>query len=954
MGFLLKEALKTLCTPNHWSYAVFWKIGCQNPRLLIWEDCYYDPSPCFAPCISGSETFGEWEGSWDSPKLRSSQLRIQAGDRVRSLINFMMMNNQVNVVGEGIVGRAAFTGNHQWILSNNYTGDAHPPEVLNEVHHQFSAGMQTVAVIPILSHGVIQLGSSLSIMEDMRFVNNVKSLILELGCGPGALLSDNYATKDSAEKSVVPVTFGVPISMDPSGNYKGANSLPLMANTCNHQSNSSQDSRLVGQPSHSLVREIQNNLWTTTSTFRPPNQNQTLPKIQDDICQQKATPITPNFSFNSQLESGAEVIRLNPDAWLSPQTSYNSRSGFNCEPGFGQLSGSHTGQNLMEQQILLSAGVHGHINKNLSASSSFETSQLRTNAGLILDPHIGSSEGSKSHGQIQCPLPNPQRADEINLSGMHVTGIEHQYPDSSKVKGGPFHSLVEQLTNSRMLLGEVDQRHITAVAKHNRIELPPRAQRVNTDMFQALEISYTHPDKHISLNKNIPVLVPDCQNCDSGKKTLLTNAKPEAACARPVGDDLFDILGVDFKNKLLNEPWNNLPDNRSDANTHKNLGENSLALLSMTELGSDFYSASEGISESDIFSGTGTDHLLDAVVSRAHSASKQRSDDDVSCRTTLTKISSSSSVPSSSPKYGQVSMADQVQGEFFGPPKHLGKVGSVGTNSLKSGCSKDDVGNCSQTTSICGSHISSWVEQGNNVKRDSSLSTAYSKRPDEINKSNRKRLKPGENPRPRPKDRQMIQDRVKELREIVPNGAKCSIDALLERTIKHMLFLQSVTKHADKLKQTGESKIVSKEGGLLLKDNLDGGVTWAYEVGSQSAHCPIIVEDLNPPRQMLVEMLCEERGFFLEIAEIIRGMGLTILKGVMEARDDKIWARFAVEANRDITRVEVFMSLVRLLESTVKGSGTSANVTDNKNMMVCHSFPQAAPIPATGRPSSLQ
>ena len=46
-------------------------------------------------------------------------------------------------------------------------------------------------------------------MEDVKFVNNVKSLILELGCVPGALLSDNYATKDSAEKSVVPVTFRV-------------------------------------------------------------------------------------------------------------------------------------------------------------------------------------------------------------------------------------------------------------------------------------------------------------------------------------------------------------------------------------------------------------------------------------------------------------------------------------------------------------------------------------------------------------------------------------------------------------------------------------------------------------------------------------------------------------------------------------------------------------------------
>lgn len=42
-------------------------------------------------------------------------------------------------------------------------------------------------------------------------------------------------------------------------------------------------------------------------------------------------------------------------------------------------------------------------------------------------------------------------------------------------------------------------------------------------------------------------------------------------------------------------------------------------------------------------------------------------------------------------------------------------------------------------------------------------------------------------------------------------------------------------------------------------------------------------------------MLCEERGFFLEIADIIRSFGLNILKGVMEVRENKIWARFIVE-----------------------------------------------------------
>ncbi|TVU27980.1 hypothetical protein EJB05_19486 [Eragrostis curvula] len=212
-----------------------------------------------------------------------------------------------------------------------------------------------------------------------------------------------------------------------------------------------------------------------------------------------------------------------------------------------------------------------------------------------------------------------------------------------------------------------------------------------------------------------------------------------------------------------------------------------------------------------------------------------------------------------------------------------------------------------------------------------SLNTANSKvsqlkKPEGV-KAVKKRARPGESTRPRPKDRQQIQERVKELREIVPNSAKCSIDALLERTIKHMLFLQSVTKYAEKIKQADEPKMISQDSGAVLNDKSsgvvlkddpsvgnNGGATWAYEVAGQTMVCPIIVEDLTPPGQMLVEMLCEERGFFLEIADTIRGFGLTILKGLMELRDGKIMARFLVEANKNVTRMDIFLSLVQLLQ----------------------------------------
>ncbi|CAA6666880.1 unnamed protein product [Spirodela intermedia] len=183
--------------------------------------------------------------------------------------------------------------------------------------------------------------------------------------------------------------------------------------------------------------------------------------------------------------------------------------------------------------------------------------------------------------------------------------------------------------------------------------------------------------------------------------------------------------------------------------------------------------------------------------------------------------------------------------------------------------------------------------------------------------------RPGESTRPRPRDRQQIQDRVKELREIVPNGAKCSIDALLARTVNHMLFLQGVIKYADKIKQADEPKVIHF---VVLTDHLKLTFFSSEKLDSilagQTIVCPASIQEVNPLGQMLIEILCEDHGSFLEIADSIRGFGLTILKGVMEARNRRIWARFLVEANRNTNRMEIFLHLVQLL-AKMSGSGGS-------------------------------
>ncbi|KAJ0259957.1 Transcription factor bHLH155 [Hirschfeldia incana] len=179
----------------------------------------------------------------------------------------------------------------------------------------------------------------------------------------------------------------------------------------------------------------------------------------------------------------------------------------------------------------------------------------------------------------------------------------------------------------------------------------------------------------------------------------------------------------------------------------------------------------------------------------------------------------------------------------------------------------------------------------------------------EMPKKIKKRAKPGESSRPRPRDRQLIQDRIKELRELVPNGSKCSIDSLLERTIKHMLFLQNVTKHADKLSKSATTKMQQKETGTQ-------GSSCAVEVGGHLQVCSIIVENLNKQGMVLIEMLCEECSHFLEIANVIRSLDLIILRGVTEAQGDKTWICFVVESqnNKVMQRMDILWSLVQIFQ----------------------------------------
>lgn len=57
-------------------------------------------------------------------------------------------------------------------------------------------------------------------------------------------------------------------------------------------------------------------------------------------------------------------------------------------------------------------------------------------------------------------------------------------------------------------------------------------------------------------------------------------------------------------------------------------------------------------------------------------------------------------------------------------------------------------------------------------------------------------------------------------------------------------------------------------------------------------------------------MLCNDHGRFLEIADVIHRLQLTILKGAMETRpDESAWAHFIVEVQNNFTPASIALNV---------------------------------------------
>lgn len=908
MGLVLRDALRRLCVKIGWSYAVFWRtVGLQEQRYLIWEDGYCGGKP------GGMSGFEAMDLLIREKGLRASrgderlpELGRPAEDRIYTLVH-KRMASQVHVEGNGVVGKVAMTGVHEWILHGDPEHNCSASKDMGQMNQQFLAGIHTIAVIPVLPHGVLQLGSAQLICEESGFVNYVLQLFMQSGSmtrtnlcdASDTLLNHKLQWTDSMQSSVSQCGFRrrdiqlfgghdftfaskpseqMPINNDISRKW----ALPfsnLLQSSCHvrnanfyHYNKLKSEYGCPGTVAASMEK---------ISPHQPAHVNRVL--TPDHLKSLENQFKIYHMTTHESADSPEATVDRSKSLHLSTPGNklFNSVNDCGKTSSSGRSGSLNKGENSRDI-AKFSNGIKECIKttyfNNNSEISQFLSPTVDFDSILMLSDGCSSTHeknsmslfslGKENHGSEICEVP----LTEVDVHGSG-NRLEHSFNPDGWWNNSNFTHINKHGCNGSHTLANCQN----SVSCHNTKMLP-----------SYIEIT---SDPHQS----------------KFERTLF---------------DLFDLEQSSNSNhRFLDDSFVSLNSmGVCELTTHVPTCISQTDVVTFGDMSNDEISCNGGL-----FSESGSDQLLDAIVSQVKPTCNLISDDNTSYNTASAKMSNISLHNGN--RECDTSALSEPLPENFGSPSS--QIACASSN--KSECS---IGKSEPAGSLRADkykyQVRQWVGKAKSLN-DDGISNGNCKGVDETSILNRKRFRTGENPRPRPKDRQMIQDRVKELREIVPNGAKMSIDTLLEKAIKHMLFLQSVAKHADKLKDTRKPKIISDDEGLFLKDNFEGGATWAFEVGSRSVICPIVVEDLSTPRHMLVEMLCDRKGFFLEIADSIRALGLTILKGVMESRDDKVWARFVVEANRDVTRMEVFLYLVHLLEPTA-GKSILEGIQNCKNL----------------------
>ncbi|CAL5214820.1 unnamed protein product [Lathyrus oleraceus] len=184
----MKEHLALAVRSIQWSYVIFWSEYVNQPGVLGWGEGYYNGDIKTRKTNQGVELSSDEIGLQRSEQLRelfrtlkpvetSPQTKrptaaLSPEDLTDTEWYYLVCMSFVFKIGQGLPGRALANGQPIWLI-NAYSTDC---KVFSRALLAKSASIQTVVCFPFMK-GVIELGTTDLVLEDLSLIQQIKTLL---------------------------------------------------------------------------------------------------------------------------------------------------------------------------------------------------------------------------------------------------------------------------------------------------------------------------------------------------------------------------------------------------------------------------------------------------------------------------------------------------------------------------------------------------------------------------------------------------------------------------------------------------------------------------------------------------------------------------------------------------------------------------------------------------------
>ncbi|TKY62459.1 Basic helix-loop-helix protein A [Spatholobus suberectus] len=185
----LQTMLRAAVQSVQWTYSLFWQL-CPQQGILTWGDGYYNGAIKTRKTVQAMEVTTEEASLQRSEQLRELYESLSAGetnaqtrrpcaalspeDLTESEWFYLLCVSFSFHPGVGLPGTAYARRQHLWLTGANEVDS----KTFSRAILAKSAHIQTVVCIPVLE-GVVELGTTDKIEEDLNFIQHIKSFFID-------------------------------------------------------------------------------------------------------------------------------------------------------------------------------------------------------------------------------------------------------------------------------------------------------------------------------------------------------------------------------------------------------------------------------------------------------------------------------------------------------------------------------------------------------------------------------------------------------------------------------------------------------------------------------------------------------------------------------------------------------------------------------------------------------